>query len=315
MTSAMQQSADLVFTVRPASFGFNAETAGSNAFQRAQRASPADANATAVREFDSFVRQLRAEDVQVLVAEDSAPPLRPDAIFPNNWISFHGDGTLVLYPLLAANRRLERRPQLVDWLLERSGFRVRRRLDFTAFEQQGVYLEGTGSLVLDHTHRVAYVVPSPRTDPDLARRWCNDLGYDCELFAAYDAGGLPYYHTNVVLSIGTQFAVITAEALPAQDRERVLDRLTATGREVIAVSRDQAADFCANILELATWDEALGDSSVLAMSQRARAAFPPAAFARLESCVDRVIAAPLDLIEQLGGGGARCMLAEVFRNR
>jgi hypothetical protein len=315
MPSAMQQSADLVFMVRPASFGFNAETAGSNAFQQAQQASPPDANAIALREFDSFVRQLRAEGVEVLVAEDRAPPQRPDAVFPNNWVSFHADGTLVLYPMLAANRRLERRPELLDWVLERSGFRVRRRLDFTASEQQGVYLEGTGSLVLDHSNRVAYATPSPRTDPTLARRWCSDMGYDCELFAAADATGAPYYHTNVVLSIGTRFAVIAAEALPAQDRERVSGRLSATGREVIAVSRGQAADFCANILELSTWDEALGDSSVLAMSQRARAAFPPAAFARLESCVDRVVAAPLDLIERLGGGGARCMLAEVFRNR
>ena len=128
MSSTLQQSADLVFMVRPASFGFNAETAGSNAFQQAQRAVPADANSTAVREFDSFVRQLRAEGVEVLVAEDSAPPQRPDAIFPNNWVSFHADGTLVLYPMLAANRRLERRPELLDWVLERSGFQVRRKI-------------------------------------------------------------------------------------------------------------------------------------------------------------------------------------------
>jgi hypothetical protein len=315
MSSAMQQTADLVFMVRPASFGFNAETAGSNALQQAQQAPPADTNAVAVREFDSFVRQLRAEGVEVLVAEDRAPPQRPDAVFPNNWVSFHADGTLVLYPMLAANRRLERRPELLERVLEHSGFRVRRRLDLTAFEEQGIYLEGTGSLVLDHSNRVAYAVPSPRTDPALARRWCSELGYDCELFAAADAAGTPYYHTNVVLSIGTRFAVIVAEALPAQDRARVLERLAATGREVIAVSRAQAADFCANILELSTWDEALGDSSVLAMSQRARAAFAPAAFARLQSCVDRVVAAPLDLIERLGGGGARCMLAEVFTNR
>jgi hypothetical protein len=315
MSSAVQQSADLVFMVRPAGFGFNAETAGSNALQQAQQASPPDANAIALREFDSFVRQLRAEGVEVLVAEDRAPPQRPDAVFPNNWISFHADGTLVLYPMLAANRRLERRPELLDWVLERSGFRVRRRLDLTGFEQQGTYLEGTGSLVLDHGNRVAYAVPSPRTDPGLARRWCSELGYDCELFAAADAAGTPYYHTNVVLSIGTRFAVIVAEALPARDRGRVLERLAATGREVIAVSRAQAADFCANILELSTWDEALGDSSVLAMSQRARAAFAPAEFARLQACVDRVVAAPLDLIERLGGGGARCMLAEVFTNR
>lgn len=311
----MPQSADLVFMVRPAGFGFNAETAGSNALQQAQQATPADANAIAVREFDSFVRQLRAEGVEVLVAEDRAPPRRPDALFPNNWISFHADGTVVLYPMLAANRRLERRPELLDWVLERSGFRVRRRLDLTAFEQQGTYLEGTGSLVLDHVNRVAYAVPSPRTDPALVRRWCGELGYDCELFAAADGAGTPYYHTNVVLSIGTRFAVIVVEALPARDRGRVLERLAATGREVIAVSRAQAADFCANILELSTWDEALGDSSVLAMSQRARAAFAPSEFARLQACVDRVVAAPLDLIERLGGGGARCMLAEVFTNR
>ena len=313
MSAAPKQSTDLVFMVRPASFGFNAETAGSNAFQQQAAASSTGGNAAAVVEFDSFVRQLHAEGVRVLVGEDLPAPQRPDAVFPNNWISFHDDGTVVLYPLLAANRRLERRAELLARIIAESGFAQRRTLDLSSFEKQGIFLEGTGSLVLDHLARVAYAVPSPRTDPGLVRHWCEAMSYQCELFAALDASGRPYYHTNVVLSIGTRLAVLTGEALPPADRERVLARLTASGREVLDISRAQAGEFCANILELSTWDEALGDSTLLVMSRRARIAYTPEQFARLESSVDSIVAVPLDLIERIGGGGARCMLAEVFR--
>lgn len=315
------QSADAVFMVRPARFGFNAETAASNAFQSpagtaAAVAVAAESLAAAARaEFDAFVRQLAAEGVQVVVGEDSAEPRKPDAVFPNNWVSFHADGTLVLYPMLAPNRRLERRAELVDQVIERTGFVVRRRLDLTAHERAGRILEGTGSLVLDHVQRVAYAVPSSRTDAALVRQWCEAMGYQPEIFAANDARGQPYYHSNVVLSVGTQFAVLVGEALAPADRERVVDRLARSGRAVIDINRAQANEFCANVLELGTWDEALGDSSVLALSQRARAAFTAAQLQQLEAAVDVLIAVPLPVIENVGGGGARCMLAEVFRSR
>jgi hypothetical protein len=313
VSAVTQQSAELVFMLRPASFGFNAQTAATNAMQQPAAAPPGGSQAAAVAEFDSFVRQLRAEGVNVQVADDCPSPPRPDAVFPNNWISFHHDGTVVLYPLLAANRRLERREDLVARIVAECGFAQRRTLDLSGFEQQGRFLEGTGSLVLDHLARVAYAVPSPRTDPGLVRHWCREMSYECELFAALDAHSKPYYHSNVVLSIGTRFAVLTGEALTPVDRARVLGRLAASGRDVLDISRVQAAEFCANILELSTWDEALGDSSLLVMSRRARAAFTPEQFARLERGVDTVIAVPLDVIELIGGGGARCMLAEVFR--
>jgi hypothetical protein len=299
--------------LRPANFGFNAETAGSNAFQQLAPAPGTDHNAAAVAEFDSFVRQLRAEGVRVLVGDDTPTPARPDAVFPNNWVSFHHDGSVVLYPLMAANRRLERRADLVARIMAESGFVQGRSLDLSHFEQQSRYLEGTGSLVLDHLARVAYAVPSLRTDPGLTRQWCEAMSYECELFTALDGNGQPYYHTNVVLSIGTRFAVLTGEALAPADRARVLARLAASGRDVIDISRAQAGEFCANILELSSWDEALGDSTMLVMSRRARAAFTADQLRRLEGCVDSVIAVPLDLIERIGGGGARCMLAEVFR--
>ncbi len=307
------QSTDSVFMLRPSRFGFNAETAQSNAFQSAPTQQATDDQSQALVEFDSFVRQLRAEGVNVLIAPDDPVPPRPDAIFPNNWISFHNDGTMVLYPMLAPNRRIERRCELIDWLLRQSGFPLRRTLDLSGSEKDNTFLEGTGSLVLDHVGRVAYAAPSSRTDPVLVRRWCDEMAYDCELFTATDASGAPYYHTNVILSIGTRFAVIVAEALPSQDRERVLARLATNGREVIALSRAQATDFCANILQLSAWDEALGDCTVLAMSRRARAAFAHEQFARLERSVDAMVIAPLERIENVGGGGARCMLAEIFR--
>lgn len=313
VSSSQPQSTDSVFMVRPSCFGFNEQTAGSNAFQSAPAQPAGDDQAQALAEFDSFVRQLRAEGVDVLVAADDPVPPRPDAVFPNNWISFHADGTLVLYPMQAPNRRLERRAGLIDWLLRQSGFPLRRTLDLSGEEQNDVFLEGTGSLVLDHVGRVAYAAPSSRTDPGLVRRWCDEMSYDCELFAATDASGMPYYHTNVMLSIGARFAVIVAEALPAADRERVLARLQSGDRDVIQVSRAQANDFCANILQLSAWDEALGDCSVLAMSRRAHAAFSDHQLKRLQRSVDAMVVAPLDRIEQVGGGGARCMLAEIFR--
>jgi hypothetical protein len=312
VSQPLKQTTDQVLMLRPAAFGFNPQTSGSNAFQRDRAQSPMQAADAARREFDGFVRQLRGEGIRVAVVEDEPEPPRPDAVFPNNWVSFHADGTLVLYPMLAENRRLERRTAVLDEVRRSTGFEARQVFDLTAFEGQGRFLEGTGSLVLDHGQRVAYAVPSPRTDPGLVRHWCERMGYEPELFAACDAHGQPYYHTNVVLSIGTRFAVVASEAVPSADRERLVARLAGTGRTIIEVDRVQAASFAANVLELATWDEALGDAAVLALSQRARAAFSVVQWQRLRACVDSVVVAPLEVIEQLGGGSARCMLAEVF---
>jgi hypothetical protein len=186
-------------------------------------------------------------------------------------------------------------------------------LDLSWYEGEGKYLEGTGSLVLDHVNRLAFACRSPRTDAELAREWCGELNFEPVIFEANDAAGVPLYHTNVCLWIGSRVAVVAAEAIAKGDRERVLSYLTGSGREVILISLSELKHFAGNMLELGTWDEALGDSRVLVMSDSARRALAPRTFTQLSGCTDTVLAVPVPTIEKLGGGSVRCMLAEVFR--
>lgn len=306
------QTAHHVLLVRPAAFGFNAETASSNALQHSGGALPGEVHAAALAEFEALVRALESEGVGVVIGVDTLPPVRPDAIFPNNWVSFHEDGTVVLYPMLAPNRRPERRREFIDLVAERTGFTVERWVDLSGAEHEGRYLEGTGSLVLDRVHRIAYACRSPRTDPGLVDLWCAEFGYEPLVFDATDAAGRPYYHTNVMLSIGTAFAVVAAESIDAADRARVLDSLAESGREVIEIDRRAVAAFAGNVLELGSWDEALGDVRVLAMSTSARAALADSARRRLAASVDSMLVVPVPTIERVGGGSVRCMIAEVF---
>jgi hypothetical protein len=249
----------------------------------------------------------------VCVAEDSASPEKPDAIFPNNWLSFHADGTLVLYPLQGANRRAERRQEVIDAAVKTLDFRVTHLIDLTHHEGDGRFLEGTGSLVLDHVQRVAYACASPRTHPELVAEWARELGYEPLVFEATNRAGVPLYHTNVLMCIGERFVVIASEAIARRDRERVLKSLHASGRDVIEIGRAELERFAGNMLELGTWDEALGDSRVLVMSESARRALKPETYARLSGSTDTVLAVPVPTIERQGGGSVRCMLAEVFR--
>jgi hypothetical protein len=305
------QTTNQVLMVRPAAFGFNAQAALTNRFQSASPAT-IDAAVVARAEFDDLARALRGEGIRVCVVEDSAEPLKPDAVFPNNWVSFHDDGTVVLYPLQPANRRPERRREIIDAVGRDLGFIARAELDLTEHERQDQFLEGTGSLVLDHVARIAYACRSARTHEALVAKWCEARGYEAEIFDANDAAGAPYYHTNVMLSIGTRFAVICAESIAARDRQRVLARLRDGARELIEIDRAAVARFAANILELETWDEALGDMRLLVLSTTARAAFTSEQYARLSACVDSLLVVPVPTIERLGGGSVRCMLAEVF---
>lgn len=298
--------------VRPQAFGFNPETAATNTFQKPD-ASGADPGPEALEEFDALARALTAEGVEVCVAQDSPAPAKPDAVFPNNWVSFHAGGTLVLYPLANANRRPERRPELIDAVVGQLRFKVTHLLDLTWHEGEGKYLEGTGSLVLDHVQRVAYACTSPRTHPELVREWARELRYEPVIFAAASRTGVPLYHTNVCLFIGARVAVVAAASIAEADRARVLAHLTASGREVVSIGHDQLEHFAGNMLELGTWDEALGDARVLVMSESARRALDPQEFAQLSGSTDTVLAVPLPTIEKFGGGSVRCMLAEVFR--
>jgi hypothetical protein len=308
-----QQCADAVLMVRPACFGFNPETAASNTFQKRGGAAGANATQEARAEFDALVQALMSEGVSVCVAEDTPEPAKPDAVFPNNWVSFHEDGTLVLYPMEAVSRRHERRREVIDQAVEALGFRVSHLLDLMHHEDEGKYLEGTGSLVLDRVSRVAYACASTRTHPELVKEWAQELGYEPVIFGAANRAGIPLYHTNVLMCIGARFAVVGSEAIARSDRARVLERLKASGREIVEIGHTEIEQFAGNMLELGTWDEALGDSRVLVMSESARRALGPEVFRQLSGCTDAVLAVPLPTIERLGGGSVRCMLAEVLR--
>ncbi|MGB6604639.1 MAG: arginine deiminase-related protein [Steroidobacteraceae bacterium] len=308
-----QQCADAVLMVRPRAFGYNPDTAATNTFQKDGGAAPDEVQGLASEEFAQLARALASEGIGMCVAEDSAQPEKPDAIFPNNWLSFHADGTLVLYPLQGANRRAERRQEVIDAAVKAFGFRVTHLIDLTHHEGEGRFLEGTGSLVLDHVRRVAYACSSPRTHPELVAEWARELKYEPVVFEAKNRGGVALYHTNVLMCIGERFVVIASEAIVRRDRERVLKSLRASGREVIEIGHTELECFGGNMLELGTWDEALGDSRVLVMSERARRALTPEVYARLSGATDTVLAVPVPTIESFGGGSVRCMLAEVFR--
>ena len=312
--ASRRQCAEAVLVVRPAAFGYNSETASTNTLQRPalRQGSAALAGVRARVELEGLIAALSGEGVSVCAVEDTADPPKPDAVFPNNWVSFHEDGTLVLYPLHAPSRRLERRQEVIDAVVEKLGFKVARVLDLTGHEAERRYLEGTGSLVLDHLERVAYACISPRTDRALVEGWSRELGYEPVVFTARDRSGTPLYHTNVLMCVGEKLAVLGTEAIDAADRGRVLERLRGSRREVIEIGHGEIERFAGNMLELATWDEALGDYRLLVMSETTRHALDSETFGRLSACTDEVVVVPVGTIEQLGGGGVRCMLTEVF---
>jgi hypothetical protein len=303
--------------VRPANFGFNPETAASNAFQKPEvgaarpdaarpgAARPSAVQEAAVREFDGLAEQLRRAGVVVIVAEDTASPVKPDAIFPNNWVSLHRDGTVVLYPLLAVNRRAERRDDILR-LVREAGYRMSRTVDLRHREDEAQFLEGTGSLVLDRTHRIAYAALSPRTDLDVLGEFAQLLDYELATFEAFDATGKAVYHTNVMLAIGSRFAMLCGAAIDGdQHRAAVAERLRTTGHEVIDLSLQQMLKFVGNLLELAP-----PTGNVIALSTTAWNSLLPAQRRILERH-GSVVAADIPVIERLGGGGVRCMLAEI----
>lgn len=305
----LAQCADAVMMVRPAAFGWNAQTALTNRFQVAPP--ECDLQSRACAEFDELAGALVAAGVEVHALTDRIDPPRPDALFPNNWVSLHADGTVVLYPMLAPNRRLERRPELLAELTQRGRFRVRRLVDLTHHELEGRCLEGTGSVVFDHLFRVAYACLSPRSDVVVLGELCREIGYEAVAFDATGPAGAPVYHTNVMLAIGRRFSLICAEAVEAGQREALLERLAAGGRRVEVINASQMAAFAGNLLELRN---SIGES-VLAISTRGFASLEPAMRERLADCVDRVVASPVVTIEDTGGGSVRCMLAEVFLPR
>jgi hypothetical protein len=307
------QCAPGVLMVRPARFGYNAQTAASNRFQRAEPQS-VDIAARARAEFETLVQAIQAAGVAVCAVDDSVEPAKPDAVFPNNWVSFHGDGTVVLYPMQAPNRREERRIEILQAVEARLHFRRSRLVDLRAHEDQGHMLEGTGSLVLDHVHRIAYACRSPRTDESLVHKWSELMNYEPLVFDSLGTDGTPIYHTNVLLSIGSRWAVVCTDAIVEADRERVLRRLADRGREIIEISAQAMAGFACNILELQGSQTSGGTRSVLVLSDTAHSGLRKLdnkAWERLNDRVDQVVTAAIPTIETAGGGSVRCMLAEV----
>lgn len=293
-----------IMMVRPASFGFNDETADNNAFQSvAQHTSDADVAALALEEFDRAVVALRDRGVHVTVIDDDPEPSKPDAIFPNNWVSFHQQGVVITYPMFATNRRIERSEAIIDALVPNY-----RRYAFEYYEEDGLFLEGTGSLILDRVNKIAYASLSERTDIRLLDKWCVLMKYKQFSFKAQDNNGLPIYHTNVIMALGMDIAIICLECMPLEaERVAIVAELEASGKRVIDITLDQVKAYAGNMLQVLDG----AGQPLLVMSSQARASLSDEQMHAILQHSD-VIDIPIPVIEQIGGGSIRCMMAEVF---
>lgn len=308
-TGRETQITNRVLMIRSDAFGFNAQTAADNQFQHPGDAlSDTQIRERALKEFDGLAKSLRAHNVGVSVVEDTHR-VSCDAIFPNNWISFHQDGKMVLYPMMALNRRLERAPEIVTSWKERLGAGV---VDYTSYENEGKFLEGTGSMVLDRVNRIAYACLSRRTHVDLLRKFCHDFGYTPILFeAAMQCGDqyCPVYHTNVMMSVAETFAIVCLDCVQNKDERVALsDSLKKSGKEIITISEDQVKGFAGNVLQLASCD----GKRLFVMSTQAFNSFSSEQLGVIRSHCDEIVHSSLEIIQKHSGGGARCMIAEVF---
>jgi hypothetical protein len=296
--------------VRPSVFRSNEETAASNHFQHHRDGSDAEVLERALQEFDAFVELLQSHGVDVWVVQADADADVPDALFPNNWISFHDDGRVALYPMQAENRRRERREDVVMDLEHVRGFEIAEVLDFTEFEEHGRFLEGTGSLVLDRTHRKAYAALSPRTDRLALERFCEAFDFEGIAFHALQptpAGRLPIYHTNVMMGIGTDFVAVCLDCVDdPEERELLRESLAEDGREIIALTEEQIASFAGNLLEI----ENGAGQALIVLSRRGFASLRSDQIEALQRH-GTLVTPDLTTIETHGGGSARCMLAEI----
>ncbi|MDB5031163.1 MAG: hypothetical protein JWP71_1884 [Mucilaginibacter sp.] len=290
--------------IRPVSFGFNEQTAESNAFQT-RDADQQQVQANALAEFDGLVKVLKDNGINVTIIDDTAEPHTPDSIFPNNWVSFHQDGDVFLYPMQAENRRLERREDIISKLEDT--FQVKHIIDLSRFEHEGRFLEGTGSMVFDRENKIVYACLSPRTDEKVLAVFCEQTGYKSISFSATDENGLAIYHTNVLMCIGSKFAVICLDSLNNDiEKQIVISQIERTGKELIPITFDQMNHFAGNMLEVKNGD----DETLIVMSQSAYTLLTDKQKATL-SKYGKLIYADIHTIENNGGGSARCMIAEV----
>ena len=302
----MKQTTSDILLVKPSNFGFNAQTATSNAFQNELKESASSHADIALDEFDSFIKELQKHGMNPVVIDDSQIPVKPDAIFPNNWISMHEDGKVILYPMCAPNRRLERRNEIVDKISEL--FIVNEVIDLSSRENEGRFLEGTGSIIFDHDNRKAYACISPRTEETLFKEVCKILGYSPVIFHSLDENNVLVYHTNVMMCIGKGFAVICLETIKdSLEKENVINSLKTSVHEIIDISISQMKNFAGNMLAL----ENNQGQSLLAMSQSAFDSLSNQQKISLEKYAT-LLPLSINTIETIGGGSARCMMAEIF---
>lgn len=302
----MDNLTQTVVMVFPEYFGFNPQTAKSNSFQKDD--SNLDVHIQAQSEFNNMVHILKQKGVKVLVLPSRSDVITPDAIFPNNWFSHHQDGTLIIYPMLAENRRSERQVPELRQLLFQEGIPISRIIDLSPHEIEGRYLEGTGSLVLDRNRNVAFGMESPRTIKKEFDMWCKKMGYKGVLFRAYDKHGVPIYHTNVTMNIGDKFVIICLDSIRDNDmRNWVTDELERIGKVLIPITMKQMNEYCGNVLQLKT----VANERIIVMSSTAHGAFTPLQLSKLETYGD-IVSVDVRTIERIGGGSARCMMAEVF---
>jgi hypothetical protein len=298
------QSTSHLLMIRPVNFGFNEQTAESNAFQN-RNAQSESANNQAQKEFDGMVNILRENGVDITVVDDTMEPHTPDSIFPNNWVSFHSDGQVFLYPMQAENRRLERREDIINGLED--CFKVKHVIDLSRFEEENKFLEGTGSMVLDRENKIAYACISPRTDRELLQIFCEHTGYAPVTFDAADEHGKAIYHTNVLMCIGSGFATICLDSIPnPHEKQVVKDSLLSTHKEIIDISFDQMNHFAGNMLEVKN----KSGETLIVMSKNAHDALLGDQKTILTK-YGKLVYADINTIETIGGGSARCMMAEV----
>lgn len=310
--STFNQSTDTLLMVRPVSFRMNEQTAVNNYYQKVMdEMNASEVQDRALEEFDRFVGKLRANGINVIVIEDTKIPDTPDSIFPNNWISFHECGTVGLYPMFAENRRAERRDDFLEILEEKHNLEIKETANFTHFEEHNIFLEGTGSIVLDRVNRVAFAALSQRTDERALKMFCEEFDFDPIVFNAYQTVGserLPIYHTNVIMCVGDHIAVICADCIDIQaERNMVISKLEELGKTVVLISEDQVNRFAGNMLEVRNDKGEL----FLVMSQSAHTSLDPNQIKQIEKHYT-ILSSSLDTIEACGGGSARCMMAEVF---
>ena len=301
------QTTDTVLMIEPAAFGFNAETAQNNYFQI--NSENAETQTKALQEFNNFVEKLRSKGINVITVKDTLEPHTPDSIFPNNWISMHSDGTVVLYPMCAVNRRWERRNDILEMI--QKNFKVKEIIDLSAPENDGKFLEGTGSMIFDHDNKIAYGSVSLRLDEKLFREFCEKFGFTPVVFHSYQTANnerLPIYHTNVMMCVADQFVVICLDCIDDEtERVKVVNAIVNSGKEIIEISENQMQQFAGNMLQVHNAE----GKKFLVMSQSAYQSLTQEQISNIEK-YSEIIYSDLETIETNGGGSARCMLAEVF---